>query len=236
MLLTHLSLLFANNILAEANPLDYDPTLLCRITSHYDCSVRTLLSSGSHAGLSNENLLVFRQLYGFSAYVCRFQGCKHASNGFPSEKDLVTHESQHRVKLVCYEPRCAYNDVGFSSAERLKAHLRNHHGIRTTRQLPKLIRRTRRFSELRPPDRLGPAVTSTPLDMLSPTALLYGTPRPTPTPSTPITPKHPNSFNKQKNGAAQPRSMDLPAQASDTISPVANPKSSKRRRSTVKME
>ena len=128
--------------------MERDPTLFSRILDSYHSKVRYLLKIQSHPLLQREVILAFRQTYGTSAFVCHFQGCERANNGFASERDLAHHKAKHTARLICCKPGCAYKDIGFSSTRALINHTKRHHSINTVPPLPRTIRRTQKRSFL----------------------------------------------------------------------------------------
>lgn len=123
-----------------------DPTLLSSIREEYHKGVVYLMAQSSCPGLSQEELMVFKEEFGPSAFVCHIRGCERSVVGYSTANGLRDHEARHQGLLKCSEASCPYNHVGFSSSKQLKAHQRKLHLASVQKEIPRTILRKR------PPD------------------------------------------------------------------------------------
>ncbi|KAI1421261.1 hypothetical protein F5Y12DRAFT_790113 [Xylaria sp. FL1777] len=113
---------------------------LSRAMRFYQETLRNLVKQQTVVGLSDKDLMRFKEEYAPSALICDKSGCDRALHGFPSEKTLKDHRSRHDGALKCYEKDCAYNDIGFVSGSSLAAHKRKRHQDPQPAVVPKRIR------------------------------------------------------------------------------------------------
>lgn len=119
-----------------------DPTLFSSIRREYHSAVLHLMAQKSYPGLTPEELVVFKEEFGSTAFVCHVHGCERSVVGYSTANALKDHEARHQGQLKCFEPNCYYNDIGFSSLKRLRDHKRKQHPP-VEIDLPQQIRRKR---------------------------------------------------------------------------------------------
>jgi hypothetical protein len=73
-------------------------------------------------GLDRKHLQLFREMYGASAFVCRYLHCALSTDGFDSSVQRERHESQHRRRFRCSHSSCTYFMIGFASKPLLNRH------------------------------------------------------------------------------------------------------------------
>lgn len=119
-----------------------NPTLFPLIRQQYRDGVIHLVSQKSFPGLSQQDLVVFKEEFGPTAFVCHFRGCERSLVGFPTATALKDHEARHSGLLRCLEPGCSYNkDVGFTTLSQVKKHKRKAHPECLNGEMPYKIRR-----------------------------------------------------------------------------------------------
>jgi hypothetical protein len=133
--------------------------------------LRSLLNQYDFPGVSAEELELFKNQFGTSAFTCRLRSCPRATLGFDSERLRLEHEMAHVRRLRCTFPACQYPP--FVSAQALKNHVTKHHNPNPAR---KSIRRvgyvaTKRLGktdgfETQPGNRLPPISSFDPLMVL----------------------------------------------------------------------
>lgn len=77
--------------------------------------------------MCTEDLERFRDLYGVSAFVCRYHSCRRSSDGFNSIQERNKHEKIHEVKFRCEDPRCFLSPSGFATVQALSRHNEQWH-------------------------------------------------------------------------------------------------------------
>ncbi|KAI1291072.1 hypothetical protein F5Y03DRAFT_377684 [Xylaria venustula] len=110
-----------------------------QILFKYHSMVQHILKQKSLPGVSQLDLISFKEDYGPTAFVCQVAGCERSLIGFPSESQLRDHAHRHSKSLKCYEKDCAYNDIGFTSERSLKSHKRKLHFTGERKVIPKRI-------------------------------------------------------------------------------------------------
>jgi hypothetical protein len=70
-----------------------------------------------------------RKLYGQKLFRCRQPSCPMSlTEGFETASQRNQHEDKHQRPYKCPSEDCFYNEVGFSSKQKLQGHKREHHG------------------------------------------------------------------------------------------------------------
>ncbi|KAF5724312.1 NACHT domain-containing protein [Fusarium mundagurra] len=118
-----------------------DPTLFSAIRETYHQGVIHLVTQDDCQDLSKEDLMVFKEEFGPTAYVCHVRDCYRSLIGYSTTAGLKDHEIQHRGLLKCTIAKCPFNDIGFPSYRKLKDHQRNHHPTHSQIKVPRQIRR-----------------------------------------------------------------------------------------------
>ncbi|KAF7551161.1 hypothetical protein G7Z17_g5206 [Cylindrodendrum hubeiense] len=95
-------------------------------------------------GLSQDELVAFKEEYGPSAFVCGIRGCDRSVVGYASANRLEDHEARHQDALKCSELSCTYNQIGFSSSKQLREHKRKRHLVSTAVEIPQQVQRATR--------------------------------------------------------------------------------------------
>ncbi|KAG4295211.1 hypothetical protein FPRO06_01795 [Fusarium proliferatum] len=118
-----------------------DPTLFSAIRETYHQGVIHLVIQDHSRDLSKEDLMVFKEEFGPTAFVCHVRDCYRSLMGYSTLAGLKDHEIQHRGLLKCTKAKCSFNDIGFPSYRKLKDHQRKHHPIHPQIKVPQQIRR-----------------------------------------------------------------------------------------------
>jgi hypothetical protein len=95
----------------------------------YQLALESLLSPAfpSSSSVSVEELQAFRDIYGDSAFTCRYPHCERSTDGFGTPQEREKHEAQHRREYRCDAPTCAYSEMGFATRPQLNRHTRKYH-------------------------------------------------------------------------------------------------------------
>ncbi|KAF2963927.1 hypothetical protein GQX73_g9643 [Xylaria multiplex] len=109
----------------------------------YNETVQFVMGQPNVDGISQGDLLAFKEEFGLTAFVCDVRGCERATLGFSSKADLTNHKALHDGTLKCIVHGCAYSEhVGFKSTKDLQGHLRKRHRTEEIRRVPKRFRQT----------------------------------------------------------------------------------------------
>ena len=113
----------------DALRLQTDPTLFSNINVKYQQLMHKVMMTDSVPGLDREALAKFKQRFEDTAYICRYADCPGRSMGFSSTSTRDDHEKlRHGQGIVCTEPSCLRNHVGFKTSEQLRRHIQTAHG------------------------------------------------------------------------------------------------------------
>jgi len=107
-----------------------DPFYFSAIRHYYQSTLESLLDPQapiSFPAISLNTLKVFAEIYGHSAFNCRYQHCSRATEGFQTSKQRDSHEATHRRKLRCQYPSCVDFSTGFTTPSALKRHNKKYH-------------------------------------------------------------------------------------------------------------
>jgi hypothetical protein len=102
-----------------------DPTHFSAARHYYQLTTEYLLKDQvvlNFPGLDGNYLLAFREIYGCSAFVCRYLHCALSTVGFDSLVQRDRHESQHRRRFRCSHSSCPSFIIGFASRPLLNRH------------------------------------------------------------------------------------------------------------------
>lgn len=113
---------------------------LAQAMARYLSLVKSLMERTHVTGLSQPELIAFKEAFGPTAFVCSYYGCDHATLGFPTKSQLEAHQVHHEQPLRCYEEGCVYNDVGFPTSRSLQTHKRKQHRSVEVNRVPKRLR------------------------------------------------------------------------------------------------
>jgi hypothetical protein len=80
-----------------------------------------------HSARPGNDLQKFRDIYGTTAYTCRYRYCIRANAGFDSLQERDKHEAQHRREYCCDIPTCMDFEKGFATRALLTKHNRKWH-------------------------------------------------------------------------------------------------------------
>ncbi len=80
----------------------------------------------------------FKELYGQSAFVCRYIHCSRASDGFSTARQRDSHEAHHERRYRCAIVTCVYFEMGFVTKSDLKRHNNKYHPNLDGASLPSL--------------------------------------------------------------------------------------------------
>ncbi|KAH7002370.1 hypothetical protein EDB80DRAFT_685538 [Ilyonectria destructans] len=132
-----------NGSSTEMSPPVLDPTLFPLILQAYHKGVIQILAQSSSSRLSQEELAVFKEEFGPSAFVCDIRGCERSVVGYASANRLKDHEARHQGRLKCPKIGCSYDQIGSTSLKQLRNHERKLHTAPTASQVPQRIPRKR---------------------------------------------------------------------------------------------
>jgi hypothetical protein len=148
---------------------EHDPTFFTQITQRYLHMAESVSSNTFNAiqGIETTLIAKFLDVYGDTAFMCRYRQCPRFTDGFETAKRRQQHEILHSKRLKCADVNCEFYISGFSTKSALQAHNRKYHAKTGLVAIPKIITRL-------------------------PTTLDEDAPKPaTLTPTTPIPPIHP---------------------------------------------
>jgi hypothetical protein len=119
-----------------------DPTSLTQLSNRYNSISAYLLHSSDLLHQHDPRLLeCFKEIYGTSGYLCRYQ-CKRRINGFVSIEERDQHEAYYHIKVYrCGEVSCDLSLRGFPTKAALQHHITVHHGKATDKPAPILRRK-----------------------------------------------------------------------------------------------
>jgi hypothetical protein len=107
-----------------------DPTVFSAIRYHYQRTTEFLLDDKAlvtFPEISNKDLQGFREIYGGSAFVCRYLHCVFSTDGFESTSQRAKHESQHQRRFRCAYSSCFSFSTGFVTRNLLNKHNERYH-------------------------------------------------------------------------------------------------------------
>ncbi|KAF7535698.1 hypothetical protein G7054_g5180 [Neopestalotiopsis clavispora] len=131
----------------EKQPMTQEQTVTSTVDAHsarlqdYHRTVRHVIEQSSIHGVEQYDLIAFKEDYGPSAFVCDWPGCDRMLRGYPSQRQLSSHQARHTQNLRCYDENCSYNDVGFPTETSLKNHKRKMHPGPGMEPIPKRLRK-----------------------------------------------------------------------------------------------
>ncbi|PQE30167.1 hypothetical protein CJF32_00003620 [Rutstroemia sp. NJR-2017a WRK4] len=114
------------------NSCEIDPTYFSTVRHHYQQTTEALLDEKALATfpeISENELQVFRDTYGVSAFVCRYLHCAFSSDGFDSSSKRAKHESQHQRQFRCAHSSCFSFAPGFVTRNQLNKHNERYHPV-----------------------------------------------------------------------------------------------------------
>ena len=92
--------------------------------------IRTILEHLTEAPTSTaETKSLIEELYGCCSYKCDRISCQFFHRGFMTGGQLEQHTNKHERSFICIEQGCFYEIIGFTSANDLKRHTLDFHGI-----------------------------------------------------------------------------------------------------------
>jgi hypothetical protein len=107
-----------------------DPTHFSAIRYHYQRTTEFLLDDKAlvtFPEISNKDFQDFREIYGGSAFVCRYLHCVFSTDGFESPSQRAKHESQHQRRFRCAYSFCFSFSTGFVARNLLNKHNEKYH-------------------------------------------------------------------------------------------------------------
>lgn len=107
-----------------------DPTYFSKTRHHYQLTLEALLAghaSRTFLGIDVNQLQIFKETYGPSAFTCRYVHCARATDGFETSKKRDEHESAHQRKYRCAHPSCVSFACGFATKRSLNRHNEKYH-------------------------------------------------------------------------------------------------------------
>ncbi|KAK8100003.1 hypothetical protein PG999_010377 [Apiospora kogelbergensis] len=115
--------------------------LLTQATKRYHVLLRSLVVRKEVQGLDISDLLRFQEDFGSNAFMCLSVGCEKSVSGFSCQVELDNHESSHSQPFRCING-CAFDDVGFTTIQQLRNHIRKRHPASIKAPVPKRLRRS----------------------------------------------------------------------------------------------
>jgi hypothetical protein len=109
-----------------------DPTRFSAARHCYQVTTESLLSENAFQlfpAIDLQTLQKFRDVFGASAFVCRYVHCSFSTDGFQTPQLRSKHESQHHRKHRCTHPTCASFATGFSTKPQLNRHNEKYHPV-----------------------------------------------------------------------------------------------------------
>jgi hypothetical protein len=107
-----------------------DSTQFSTLRYHHQQTTESLLDESAPAmfpEISKKAIDDFRDIYGPSAYVCRYMHCIFSKDGFDSSSKRATHEMQHQRRFRCVYSSCIYFASGFTTRNALARHNTTYH-------------------------------------------------------------------------------------------------------------
>jgi hypothetical protein len=107
-----------------------DLTHFSAIRYHYQRTTEFLLDDKAlvtFPEISNKDRQDFREIYGGSAFVCRYLHCVFSTDGFESPSHRAKHESQHQRRFRCAYSSCFSFLTGFVTRNLLNKHNERYH-------------------------------------------------------------------------------------------------------------
>ena len=96
--------------------------------------IRTVLERLTQAPTNTaETISLIEELYGRCCYKCDRMSCQFFHRGFMTRGQLEQHTNRHERSFICIEQGCFYEIIGFTSANDLKKHTLDFHGIQIDR-------------------------------------------------------------------------------------------------------
>jgi len=146
-----------------------DPTFFSLVHYQYQMTLEWLLSHEARQAVLNidaRKLKSFVDLYGVSAFVCRYSHCAKATDGFSSARQRDLHEANHQRKFRCAYRSCVNFASGFATRGALNKHNDKYHrSVEQQLEQPSLSDHIRHG---RSPKALSPANPTTLSDQVSP--------------------------------------------------------------------
>jgi hypothetical protein len=107
-----------------------DLTHFSAIRYHYQRTTEFLLDDKAlmtFPEISDKDLQDFREIYGGSAFVCRYLHCVFSTDGFESPSQRTKHESQHQRRFRCAYSSCFSFSTGCVTRNLLNKHNERYH-------------------------------------------------------------------------------------------------------------
>ena len=107
-----------------------DPNHFSAIRHYYQQTVESLLDDEAivnFPAINIKELQAFRDIYGMSAFVCRYQYCGFSTNGFESSSRRSKHEATHQRRFRCSVSSCFDFSAGFTTKSKLNKHNEKYH-------------------------------------------------------------------------------------------------------------
>lgn len=93
------------------------------ITTHFLEGPSSRISSA----INSTAIQTFREIYGASAFHCRYHNCPQTVRSFASRREREEHERCHAQRLKCLDSKCAFYAAGFKTVSSLKSHNAKYH-------------------------------------------------------------------------------------------------------------
>ena len=114
-----------------------DPTLFTSVRARYKSITEDILNPQNPAdALMRE----FRVSHSSGSYLCSYQGCPRASQGFSSAELRQQHEENHAPRFQCPNPACGFWKC--SSEAALRKHTTKYHDAQDVSDVPNSIHRS----------------------------------------------------------------------------------------------
>ena len=116
--------------ISRAYELKNDPSVFSKVRHRYQDIVSYFLegpASKLSSVITNRDLDAFREIYGVSAFQCRYYNCPQTVKNFAFKREREEHEKRHARLLRCADLNCAFYAPGFKSLSSLKNHNAKYH-------------------------------------------------------------------------------------------------------------
>lgn len=84
-------------------------------------------SSSISSAINSTAIQTFKEIYGASAFHCRYHNCPQTLRSFACRREREEHERCHAQRLKCLDSKCALYAAGFKTVSSLKSHNAKYH-------------------------------------------------------------------------------------------------------------
>jgi hypothetical protein len=97
---------------------------------YYQLTLEALLANNASRTFpwaDANQLQLFKETYGPSAFICRYVHCRRSTDGFDTSKKRDEHETAHQRRYRCAYPLCVSFTTGFATKAALNRHNEKYH-------------------------------------------------------------------------------------------------------------